>query len=384
MQFIIGGIWLILYWYYVGRQGDIQKGNGKRAVTFGIAALLLSVFLCLNLAWTGWLLIILLFLLYDLFFDEEPFKYHWLGILCPGVLLCAVSFLTPQNQLVANGAVCFLFFVLLAAKRGYLTVKTGVLTGILYASFSVLAWTAEIFMLNLLLLLAMEILLFFVLEGTLSSWKQSFENETEHAMQDILGHQYEEIKTIYLNMRGWRHDYHNHIQVMKAQMAAGNLEELARYLDELEQDLNRVDTYVKSGNRMVDAILNSKISLAEQKEIKVNCKAGLPEQLSTDDVDLCVILSNLLDNAIEACEKIPVEARFLRIYMTAHQSQLYVSIQNSAKEELNFDEKNYISSKRGNHGLGMKRVKAMVEKYEGYLRLANEPGIFAAEVTMPL
>ena len=75
---------------------------------------------------------------------------------------------------------------------------------------------------------------------------------------------------------------------------------------------------------------------------------------------------------------------FLRIYIVVNKSQLYASIQNSAREELDFNERNYISTKRGNHGLGMKRVKALADKYDGYLTLANEPGIFAAEVTLPL
>lgn len=70
--------------------------------------------------------------------------------------------------------------------------------------------------------------------------------------------------------------------------------------------------------------------------------------------------------------------------MTVNKSQLYLSIQNSAKAEPDFEERNYISKKRGNHGLGMKRVQTATEKYHGYLNLANEPGIFAAEVTMPI
>ena len=164
----------------------------------------------------------------------------------------------------------------------------------------------------------------------------------------------------------------------------GQLEEMRQYLDELEQDLDSVDTYVKSGNLMTDAILNSKLTLARQKKVRINCKAVLPEDLSVEDVDMCVLLGNLLDNALEACEKIPEQMRFLRIYMAVKKSQLYISVQNSAKEELDFNERNYISSKRGNHGLGMKRVKALTDKYEGYLTLANEPGIFAAEVTLPL
>ncbi len=186
-----------------------------------------------------------------------------------------------------------------------------------------------------------------------------------------------------MDMRGWRHDYHNHMQVMKAQLAMGNLAGMGAYLDKLEQELDRVDTMVKSGNLLADAILNSKLTLARRQQIAVNCKVKLPEHLPVEDVDLCVILGNLLDNALEACSQIE-EARFLRIYMTVNGEQLYLSVQNAAKEEPGFDARHYITRKRGNHGLGMKRVKAAVDKYQGYLRLANEAGIFAAEVTMPI
>lgn len=200
----------------------------------------------------------------------------------------------------------------------------------------------------------------------------------------MLSRQYDEIRAIYLDMRGWRHDYHNHLQVMKAELAAGQLAELSAYLDELEADLDRVDTYVKFGNLMVDAILNSKLSLAERDGVAVTCKARVPDALTVDDVDLCVILGNLLDNAIEAFAALPADGRWLRVYVAARGSQLYASIQNSAVEDPSFNQRNYISEKRGNHGLGMKRVAAVVEKYEGFLNLANEPGVFAAEVSLPL
>src|SRR5699024_5092343 len=99
----------------------------------------------------------------------------------------------------------------------------------------------------------------------------------------------------------------NHIQVMKAHMALGQMEALSGYLDALEQELSRVDAYVKSGNLMIDAILNSKLSLARQQEISLHCTATLPERLSISDVDLYVILGNMLVNAIEACEKFAAE-----------------------------------------------------------------------------
>lgn len=220
--------------------------------------------------------------------------------------------------------------------------------------------------------------------GGYARLRRGFESSAERFQQEVLSRQYDEIRAIYLDMRGWRHDYHNHLQVMKAELAAAQLAELSAYLDELEADLDRVDTYVKSGNLMVDAILNSKLSLAERDGVAVTCKARVPDALTVDDVDLCVILGNLLDNAIEACAALPADGRWLRVYVAARGSQLYASIQNSAVEDPSFNQRNYISEKRGNHGLGMKRVAAVVEKYEGFLNLANEPGVFAAEVSLPL
>ncbi|MDO4332547.1 MAG: GHKL domain-containing protein [Eubacteriales bacterium] len=388
-------MWLILYNYYMEQIGTIQKGWGRRAALMGLGAalLMLSVWLPGVLAW---LLVSGLMALYDLFFDEEPFRSQWWKVLAAGICFAAASAFPADFYFLANGPLLFLIFLFLAAKREYLRLSNGILTGILYCLFTGFLWLIgyglsgkcgwEINFSNGLMWggILMEALLFLVVEGTLFSYKKGFEFQTERFCQDVMGHQYEEIKSIYMNMRGWRHDYHNHLQVLKAQLALGNQEEAEQYLDELEQDLDRVDTYVKSGNLMVDAILNSKLSLAQQRQIAVNCKAQVPEELSVEDVDLCVILGNLLDNALEACEQIPVEQRFLRIYMIVNKSQLYLSVQNAAKEELDFDERNYITNKRGNHGFGMKRVKAVVDKYEGYLNLANEPGIFAAEVTMPL
>ena len=335
----------------------------------------------------GWLLTVLILILYVLFYDREPFGRQWWKILVPGVLLslCAQASGAVLPVLL-NGAVMVFFLWMLAYAKGYFRMGNGFLNAAVYGILCFYLWnageTADTG--TILGLLTLELLLFLCLEGTLSSWQRGFETRTELFQRDILSCQYEEVKEIYLNMRGWRHDYHNHLQVMKAQIAAGQMEEMKGYLDDLEQNLDRVDTYIKSGNLMADAILNSKLSLAGQKGIRVNCKAVLPETLSVEDVDLCVLLGNLLDNALEACEKIPVEQRFLRIYMVVNKSQLYLSIQNSAREELDFNERNYISTKRGSHGLGMKRVKALADKYEGYLTLANEPGIFAAEVTLPL
>lgn len=135
---------------------------------------------------------------------------------------------------------------------------------------------------------------------------------------------------------------------------------------------------------MIDAIFNSKLSLAKAKGIRLDASVSVLGELPIKDTDLCIMFGNLLDNAIESCEQIPAADRFIRVYCDTFGQQLYLSIQNSAKEILSFEERRYISTKRGNHGLGMKRVALLVEHYKGYLNLQNEPGIFAAELTLPL
>lgn len=385
-------LWLIQYWYYMEQAGTLEKGAGKRALGFGLTAgsLVLGV---LFPVWIAWLPAVLVILLFDLFFDEEPFRRQWGRILLPGLCLIGGGMLPKEKVFLFHGLVLYIFLLLLLRKRESLRIGNGILTAMSFLLVTVFLWimgstglvetkapVRGVLMWGGALL---ELLLFLMAEGALYFYKKGFEFKTEQFRSELMEHSYGEIRDIYMNMRGWRHDYHNHMQVMKAQLSMGNIEGMEAYLDELEQELDRVDTLVKSGNLMADAILNSKLTLARRHGILVNCKAKLPERLPVEDVDLCVILGNLLDNAIEACRRVEEEKRFLRIYMALNKNQFYLSVQNSANEEPDFDERNYISRKRGNHGLGMKRVKAVVDKYQGYLNLANEPGIFAAEVTMP-
>ena len=336
----------------------------------------------------AWAAATLTLTLFDAFFDGEPLPLMLAPVAAPGALTCvllACAVGLGGGVAVAAaivGAPLWLMFVLSMRRRGNSSLRETVLLACVLAICSAAVALAEPMVAAGAL--GVELLVYLLLAGGFERLRRGFESTTERFQQEVLSRQYDEIRGIYLDMRGWRHDYHNHLQVMKADLAAGHLDKLSAYLDDLERDLDRVDTYVKSGNLMVDAILNSKLSLAEKGGVAVTCKARVPDALTVDDVDLCVILGNLLDNAIEACAALPADGRWLRVYVATRGSQLYASIQNSAVEDPSFNQRNYISEKRGNHGLGMKRVAAVVDKYEGFLNLANEPGIFAAEVSLPL
>lgn len=138
---------------------------------------------------------------------------------------------------------------------------------------------------------------------------------------------YQEVENMYRQIRGWRHDYRNHIQVLKSYAKDGDLAQISKYLDELDEDLSTVDTVIKTGNKMTDAILNSKISLAKSKHIPVVADAHVPVALKTSEMDLCIIIGNLL--------------------------------------------------------FGLVRIDDIVERYGGYLSRNSEDGAFTTEILLP-
>ena len=203
---------------------------------------------------------------------------------------------------------------------------------------------------------------------------------------DLVAKHCEEVQNIYREMRGWRHDYHNHIQTMKAYRKLGEDGKLDEYLTALDADLTSVDTLIKSGNVKVDAILNSKLSLAKERQVNVSAKAIVPSELSMSEIDLCVILGNLLDNAIEAALRLEDEAaRQIRVYIDIKRDQLYISITNTCGGSVRKQNGHYLSAKEGgSHGFGLMRVDRLIDKYAGYIKSRDEDGAFTTEVMLPI
>ena len=202
--------------------------------------------------------------------------------------------------------------------------------------------------------------------------------------RELIDTHYREVENMYRQIRGWRHDYRNHIQVMKALAAKGDLAGIQAYLDELDTDLNTVDTVIKTGNAMADAILNSKISLAKSRNIAVHADAHIPVRLSMSELDLCVILGNLFDNAIEASLSLPEDQRMIRIYMDMKNTQLYISFTNLTSTGKLAKTGGLFASTRGrDHGLGLIRIDNIIERLDGYLSRNSEDGAFTTEILLP-
>ena len=127
--------------------------------------------------------------------------------------------------------------------------------------------------------------------------------------RELVDTHYREVENMYRQMRMWRHDYRNHLQTMKA-----------------------LDTPIKSGNAMADVILSSKMSLAQAHgiDVRVDAHTHIPIKLRISELDLCCVLGNLFDNAIEANDGLPEADRMIRVYMDMKGTQLYISFTNAS------------------------------------------------------
>ena len=195
---------------------------------------------------------------------------------------------------------------------------------------------------------------------------------------------YAEVENMYQQMRGWRHDYRNHIQTLKSYASQDDMDAIRQYLDALDTDLSAVDTLVKTGNKMTDAILNSKISLARSRQIKVLADAHVPVALTTSELDLCILIGNLFDNAIEASMELPEGERLIRVYMDMKNTQLHMVFTNlTARKKRQKENGRFRSTKGEGHGFGLVRIDTIVERNHGYLNRGSEDGVFSTEILLP-
>ena len=193
----------------------------------------------------------------------------------------------------------------------------------------------------------------------------------------------DEVRSIHKEMRGYKHDFHNHLQTLKGYIEAGESERALKYIEELDYGVMNMDTLLKTGNVSVDVILSAKIAKAKSKGINVTVKANLPDNLNITDVELSIVIGNLLDNAIEACTASTDKEPFIRVYLIMKSNMLYFSMLNSSGDKLKKDGSLFNSKKGGFHGFGLRRAESIIEKHGGWIKYNSEDGAFSSEFLVP-
>lgn len=182
-----------------------------------------------------------------------------------------------------------------------------------------------------------------------------------------------EILLVQNQLKGFRHDIKNHWIAIYGYFSNGDYEGGKKYIEQISgslTDTNATDT----GNIALDAIISTKKAMAEKKGISCNVHIQIPEQISLDAVDICIIFGNSLDNAIEACEKVKSGDKYINLSVIYEGNSVLCKITNSVETKNKITLKTTKSDKR-NHGLGLDNIKQALSKYNHVLKIdhtANE------------
>ncbi|MDR3560374.1 MAG: GHKL domain-containing protein [Negativicutes bacterium] len=182
-----------------------------------------------------------------------------------------------------------------------------------------------------------------------------------------------------------RHDLRHHL-VTVIELGKKDAAAAQEYLSKLctSYDDSSIPTVCR--NQSVDALICHYLKLAKQQNIAFVTKLHLPEDLGIDDLDLCVIVGNCLENAMEACSKIEgAKPRFIEISATISKGHLVMKIANSFNGLVQRQDNGFFSSKTGTeHGIGLTSVKTLAAKYQGHSLISFDQQVFKVSVSLKL
>lgn len=238
-----------------------------------------------------------------------------------------------------------------------------------------------------ILLLIINYVIFMIYDRIGQAAELQSRNQLYEQQLELCSHQAEERELHYLELQRMRHDMKNHLSGILGMINAGQAKEAEDYIQKMLDDGigTGIAEISHTGNIVVDSLVNHKYALALKDGIRFNAGIFIPSVLPFQSGHLAIILGNLLENALEACRKLPQEQRYIVLEATYVKEMLQICIRNSSPEEVKKDGiGRYLSTKNdfGCHGIGLASVEQALAGYDGELFIKHENGEFMASVVL--
>ena len=209
--------------------------------------------------------------------------------------------------------------------------------------------------------------------------------DLKSSQADLLERDYTALNRAYAVNARLFHDFHNHIGVLRQFLSHERYTEAMQYLDELQVPVREMTDTVWTGDETADYLINSKMAAAVANGVRMQVKVEFPRHTNIKSADLCAILGNFLDNALEASAQVPApDQRFIRLTIRRINQMLVIKAENyfsvlpiRGKEGLETTK-----TEEGMHGWGLKSARAAAEKYDGMVQTACEGDVFRAVATL--
>ena len=206
----------------------------------------------------------------------------------------------------------------------------------------------------------------------------------QNQIQDMQSH-IAEVERIYTGIRGIRHDLNNHVHVIGQLLEKEQYTQAAQYLETMQKATEQFDFTIKTGNPVTDVIINEKDREARQKGITFRSAFSFLQDADIDVFDISIILKNLLENAFEAAFQSKLQDKTVSIHSARKKNAYLITVCNSCDKILSLGENGLPASDKDNgqiHGLGLKNVRMVTEKYFGTLAIEQEGEIVTVSVML--
>lgn len=193
---------------------------------------------------------------------------------------------------------------------------------------------------------------------------------------------YNQTEMLNRDLRRFKHDYTNHILCLKAMINSNQNNEALEYIEKINSEISLSTKTFNTGHKIADAILNEKHRIHSDVSIKFD--GCIPEFI--DNVDLCIVLGNAVDNAIEACEKLNETDKIIDMTANYQQSHFIFIIKNPVAKDytINGSFPETTKSDPLKHGFGLSNIKRIVDKYDGDMSVEADNGIFTLYLVLKI
>lgn len=199
---------------------------------------------------------------------------------------------------------------------------------------------------------------------------------------------YHATKLNYDELRSIRHEIKNHNFYMKALLDEGKTAEAKEYLDRISSQGTKYLKSFDSGNYAVDVVMNHEMAAAKEQGVVLDTSILVPRKLPFKDEDLCSLLSNLLDNAMEAASQAGVAEPTVNISIIPRQEYLFIRVTNPVDKTLPEKRRMTLETTKTNHtelhGYGTRIIRRIAESYNGSVKYSMSGGIFTTDVMLEM
>lgn len=226
--------------------------------------------------------------------------------------------------------------------------------------------------------------LFFMVDQLNYNSEKSFHLELLEQQMQLQTQHFKELSAYNQEIRSIKHDLKNHISMIRGYLQNNQVHNALDYINRFDENIQQISSLVFTGNNTVDILLNQKMFLAKQNNIRLDYNILIPNQFDIPDLDLCIILSNLFDNSIEATSK--VKDKYIELKMNIYKEQLFIVLSNSFDGSIKQSSNQFLSLKndKNTHGYGINNVKRVIDKLHGTITFQYDETNFTVTILMPI